>query len=708
MVLGLWAGMAVAAGQGVVAESVRDIPRVEAGGQGRAVVTVTAQPRRVRGEPARFVIGVRLEALRFGEQRWRMRVSAVVFASGDEEVVERWRRVVPGDRLEVAGHVSGFGRGGDLTAVALSTWSSPEAVGEPAWWVGWVSRVREALRRSCEVLPAAEAGLVPGLVVGDDSGLPSSVAEDFEATGLTHLVAVSGANVSIVVGAVLWLAVWCGAGLRWRVSSGAVALVGFAVLAGPEPSVLRASVMGGVGLFAMGFGRRSAAMPAVSAAVVGLLLYDPQLAWRLGFALSVAATVGLVWWVAPWVRRWRDRGRPAWAAGAVAVPLAAQLAVTPLLVAVDGRVSVVAVPANVVAAPAVPVATVVGLLCCGVAWWWPGAGEVAAWVAGWPARWLVGVAEVGAAVPMGSLPWPDGLVGAVSALVVLAVGAWVVRRWRGVGVAVCVAALLVAVVVVPGRLTGAWPPPRWVLVMCDVGQGDAVVLSTGVPGSAVVVDAGPEPERVDRCLSELGVESVPLLVVTHFHADHVGGVAGVFRGRRVGHVLVPGEAAPEEGRRRLVEAAGTGGFTSVVGHGWRLGRVRLEVLAAGDRFSGTGADANNDSVVLRATVAGVRVLLTGDIELEAQRWLTESGADVSAEVLKVPHHGSGRFLPEFVSAVGPAVGLISVGEGNDYGHPHPGVVSRLVECGASVWRTDLHGDVAVVEVSGGVGVYARG
>jgi competence protein ComEC len=261
-------------------------------------------------------------------------------------------------------------------------------------------------------------------------------------------------------------------------------------------------------------------------------------------------------------------------------------------------------------------------------------------------------------------------------------------------------------------LASGWPPPRWLVVACAVGQGDAVVLPAG-PGRAVVVDAGPEPEAVDRCLRRLGVRRVVVFVVSHFHADHIGGVAGVFRGRTVDAVVTPDWPEPPAGRAAVAaEAARARSAMGPVRSGWtyRIGGLDLAVLGPPEPMRGTSSDPNNNSLVLRARIGGRTVLLPGDAEVEEQQaMLTRPGAAaVRADILKVAHHGSAYQEPAFLTAVDPAVALVSVGRDNDYGHPNGPLLDRLVRGGARVVRTDVGGDLAAVSTGDGLAVVARG
>jgi competence protein ComEC len=538
------------------------------------------------------------------------------------------------------------------------------------------------------------------------------VAEDFRATGLVHLVAVSGANVAIFVGLVLLLARWVRAGPRAAAVAGVVALVGFVILARPSPSVVRAGAMGAIGLMALATGRGRAAVPALGAAVTVLVVHDPELAGHPGFALSVLATAGLLLLAPRWRDAMRARGVPGGLAEAIAVPAAAQVACGPVVAALSGTVSAVAVPANLLAVPAIAPATVLGVAAAAVSPVWPAAAELLAWLGAWPARWLVAVARHGAGLPAGTLPWPGGvtgglLLGAVTVAVLMA------GRWR---VARRLAAVLVIGTVLgalPVRLVASgWPPAGWVFVACAVGQGDALVLPAG-RGAAVVVDAGPDPAAVDRCLRRLGVRRVAVLVISHFHADHVAGVAGVFRGRRVGAVVTAGWPEPAVGRAQVAgTAAAARAPVGTVGPGWSYaaGGLRLTALAPVHAVRGTRSDPNNNSLVLRATVDGVDVLLTGDAEGEEQRTMVEraSPGALRAHVLKLAHHGSAYQDQVFLDAVDPALVIVSVGADNRYGHPNRALLARLVRDGARVLRTDLSGDVAAVHTASGLAAVARG
>jgi competence protein ComEC len=599
------------------------------------------------------------------------------------------------------------------TAALLSPLRSPTVLSAPSVPHRWAEAVRRSVRDAAGG-PSPGDVLVPALVDGDDVALPEEVVTDFRTAGLTHLTAVSGANLTILLAFLLPCARLCGVRAHGLVVVGAIGIVGFVLVARPEPSVLRAAAMGVAALVGLGWGGRVAGARALGGAVVGLLLVAPGLAVTWGFALSVAATAGILF-LAPPVRDALATHLPRWLAEAVAVPLAAQVACTPLVAVLSAEVSVVSVVANLVAAPLVGPTTVLGLAGGLLALVADPLGAVPGWVAGICAHGIVVTARAAAASPGAAVPWsPTGWRVVVLVLLCLLLAALAPRLLRDRRTALLVATVLVVALLrppLPGwvgvLVPGGWPPPGWAMVMCDVGQGDAVVLPAGA-GRAVVVDAGPEPRAVDACLRRLRVRDVPVLVLTHFHHDHVAGISGVMRGRDVGEVLVSPLPSPAYGAGlvdRATREAGVPVRVPVVGETVAVDALRWQLLGPGP--GATATEPNDASLVLLADVGGVSVLLTGDVEPTSQAALRRSWALGQVDVLKVPHHGSRYQDDALLQALSPRVALVSSGEDNDYGHPADRTLDLLRAAGASVWRTDTSGDLAVVRDRGRVRVVPR-
>ncbi|ADH66132.1 ComEC/Rec2 family competence protein [Nocardiopsis dassonvillei] len=685
----------VAAVAGVQVHRVERSAAGEAAEQGReaefeAVVTSDPRPRSGTPRPGRagWVIDARTAWVRSGGTERASAAPVVVLASEEE-----WRELLPGQTFRARGVFLGT-EDDPLTAALVLVRGPPEEVGRPGGLQSFAGLVRERLREASSGLSQPEAGLLPALIVGDASGVPPETAEDFRETGMTHLLTVSGANLAVLTGFVLALTrllrtpPWC------SVAGGAAVIWVFVLVCRPEPSVVRAAFMGSLGLLALATGRAHAGLGALAVTVVGVLFVAPGLAASFGFALSVLATAGILLLVPPWTRAWSAR-LPRPVAEALAVALAAQVAVSPVLVLLSGELSWIAVPANVLAAPVVAAVTVAGTAVAALAVVWPGAAAVAAHLPGLGVSWIAAVAGAGARVPHGALAWRSDLVGGLVLAAVLAALVFTHGRLRRVVAAVVAAVLLLALAA--RCVPGGWPPPGWALVACDVGQGTAFVLSAG-PGSAVVADTGEDPDRVDDCLGRLGVREVALLILSHDHADHVDGTPGVLRHRSVGAALAP-PGFGESGTGRLLAEAGVRLLEAARGQRLRVGPWLLRVLWPEPGFTGS---VNDSSVVVRADGTALTVLLTGDIEEEAQGRLLEGpNADLlRVTVLAVPHHGAGSQEPAFLEATDPVVSVTSVGADNTYGHPAPFTWNILERVARVNLRTDRDGDVAVLDGGG--------
>ena len=655
-----------------------------------------------RAAAGNWAVPVRVATVRVAGRQWTPVAGVTLLVQGPG-----WGRLVPGTGLSAAGLLrpDSFPA---LTAVSIRVRGGPVATHSPPWWQAGAADIRRHLVEAAAGLSPDARGLLPGLVVGDTSGLPDALTTDARSTGLTHLLAVSGSHFAVLGGSVVLL--FRRFGPRPGAVAGVLALLVLVVVVGPQPSVLRAAVMGSITLAAMLLGRTRSALPALCAAVIGLLLTAPELAASAGFALSVQATAGLVLIAPSWSAALTRRGWPRGWADLLVVPAAAAVVTVPVIATLSGTVSLAGLPANVLVAPVVAPALILGALTAIAAPWWPAGGRALARADEPLLDWIAGVAHRMARWSMATVPWPASTAGALAlaGLLTVLLLALRSRRTRALLLAAALGALLV---LVPARtLVTGWPLAGWVVTACEIGQGDGMVIATGAPGSGVVVDAGPDPALISGCLDRLGITTVPLVVVTHLHADHAGGLAGVLAGRSVGAVGVgPDRTTPAwTALTRTAAAAGVPVVDLSAGTRWSSAELTLEVLGPGGAFTGTDSDENNDSVVVRGTVRGVRILMTGDIEPPAQQRLLDSGVDLRADVLEQPHHGSAKILPAFMSAVAPRVDLIGVGRGNSYGMPTPTALREIDRVGAIVLRTDVDGDGSVAVVDGRLVTAVRG
>ncbi|MEV6430575.1 ComEC/Rec2 family competence protein [Nocardia sp. NPDC051463] len=524
--------------------------RTAIGGSVRVVATPIDDPKPVRinsfaGEQ-RWTVRAELREYQRGEVVVRAGGVVVILASGVE-----WEQLLPGGPVEFRARIDPPWHQ-DLSVVTLRALGPPVVVGQLPWWQRVAASVRaDFAAAASRALPPDPAGLLPALVVGDTASLPDDVREEFKIAGLQHLCVVSGANFTILLSVVLLVVRALTLGPRLAAAVAAGALLMFVVLARPDPSVLRAGAMGAITLLALVTGRRKQALPALCAAVIGLLAIWPELAVRAGFALSVVATAGLILLAPSWADWLRARGWWRVPAEIVAVSAGAFVVTTPLMVALTGRLSLVAVLANVLVAPVVAPITVLGAAGAVLSCIWQLPAEVVLRCAGPPMWWLLMIAERAAGIPGATIDMPGGLCGGSITAAVVAVFVWSLRS-ATVRRLTAATLLGIAAVLFPIRIWHPWwPPSGWVLAACDVGQGDGLALSIG-DGAAIVIDVGPEPRAMRTCLDRLRITRIPLLVLTHPHADHVGGLTGALEGRSVAALAVgPGELPAVPGLRHI-------------------------------------------------------------------------------------------------------------------------------------------------------------
>jgi len=558
---------------------------------------------------------------------------------------------------------------------------------------------RRAARRAAARLGETDQGLLLGVTIGDTSRLEPQTDLDFRATGLTHLLAVSGANVAMVLAVIALVLRAARAGRRLTLVVLACSTVAFMAITRFEASVLRAGVMALIVLGGIAVGARRQALNVLGVATVVLLVVDPLLVFEAGFQLSVLATLGILA-ISPVLAA---RLPPGPLGAATAVTVGAQLAVAPLIALQFRQLSLIALAANLLVAPAVGPATVIGMIAAlaGAAWE-PFAGFA---VAAAPAlAWMRWIARVLATLPLASISTPGGALGMLGA-VTLALAAIALARGRHPRrvAPILLSAALVATGGVWARALGPTPLHGMVITMLDVGQGEAIVLRAG--GRTMLVDGGPEEAPVLRGLRAEGVHRIDLLAISHPHADHVVGLVGVAEALPVARALDPmidNELAEHARLRALLEQRGVPVDRARAGLTYRLGDAVIELLWPPEPLvEGTEEDTNNNSIVFRARYGSQSILYAGETQEEAQQELLEQrAAALPADVLKVSHHGSRRMVPAFYQASGARAALIPVGP-NNYGHPATQTLLALE--GMTVLRSDDHGTVSVaLDGRGGV------
>jgi competence protein ComEC len=596
-----------------------------------------------------------------------------------------------------------------LVPSAVRTVDGPDGTGSGQ---GLRSLVRGTARDLTSHMPADEAALARGMTTGDTEGMNAEVEEAMRRAGISHLVAVSGANIALVLAAVLVPLLLLGVRRRLRIPPALVVGGLYILLVGWEPSVLRAATMALPVLVARFVGVKASTVSALCMTVAVWSALDPATASSVGFVLSALAT-GAILVLSPPVARGlvlltgeRLGEVPALV---VAVPLVAQLACTPVLILLTPEVSVWAVTVNMLVAPVVGPCTLLGLAAVVLGPVLPAVASVGWTVAGGGAHLIIVTASAADRAPGARIPVPAGTPGvllAIGALAVVLTALCFAPRSRVVRFAV--AAVMVLVLVPPVvRVVPLGPSRDWQIAACAIGQGDAVVLRAPGedgdqdPDAFVVIDTGPEPTPLGDCLDVLEVDHVDLLVLTHPHADHTGGRQALTGPRTPAQQWV---CPMDEARAQTVPGVPTRTVTRGVVS--EQGALRVEVLwptsaqdaaraALREEGGSDGSGPNDCSIVIDATWDdGLRYVGLADLEPAGQQALLAlDPRPAPADVVKAAHHGSRRQEPEMYDALDAQVLVFTVGQDNGFGHPAAQALAMAGRTAAGIVRTDRDGTV---------------
>ena len=597
---------------------------------------------------------VRVIEIKDGTHTYRLRSPARLIS--DEA---HFKEILPGQKIRVQVLVQPSKEG--RVAALLINKGSFVVLSQPSRWANSLDRIRDGLRAASGT--GDSGALIPGMVLGDTSLQSATFRNEMRRSGLTHLVAVSGANFAIVSTFILYLMQFIFRKIPLRLGATAMFLIAFIALVRPSPSVLRAAAMAAVLLIAQGTHRGRDSLPALGFAIAAVVVADPWQVRDPGFALSVLATAGLLI-AAPRLVEKFSSVMPKPLAIVIATPLAATLFCSPVIVAISGQLSLMSIVANVLAAPAVAPITIVGFVAALISPVLPSLSHLLLWCVKPLAAWVAWIASVISDYSV--ITFATGAKGFFIVLSVLTLGYFFNRK-------VVFTALLILIAI-------SWllrfPGGDWQIANCDVGQGDSMVVNLG-DHRAIVIDTGPDPITEDRCLHQLGVKKIELLILTHVHADHVGGVDGAIRDRTV---VVQWFGNVRAGTRAT--------FAS------DRGPVTVDVLwPQGQWADDQNTDPNNSSIAVVLRTPDFSLFAGGDMEPLTQAQIAPLVGRV--DIYKVCHHGS-RFQDEsFTRALSPAISVISVGAGNSYGHPAPETIQSLTRLGSRVLRTDLDGAIAI-------------
>ena len=569
--------------------------------------------------------------------------------------------------------------------------------------------IRAAARSLLAGVSPDAVALTLGLAIGDDSLASPHLLADMRSTSMSHLTAVSGSNCAIVTGAVFL--VLRKFSVRTRVTMSISALTLYVLLVGLQPSVLRAATMAAIVLIAYSTGRKVKAIHSLALAVVILIVADPQIALEYGFALSVAATAGILW-LAPAIYENAAKKVSKPIALALSVSAAAQLLCFPILLQLQQGVPTFALLANMLAEPFVAPVTLIALLAI-LFTYLPLVSSALFWVASLFAWFIVQIAHFFAGLPFETTAWPVGVLGTLMAvLLVAAVSVSLLSNKQQTRfLALATACLLMlwsaAALVNQAVRIGTWSGFNWQVASCDVGQGDATVIRS--QSKIALIDVGNDERKLERCLSQLGVTKIDLLVLTHFDQDHVGAADALLAKHQAQRVLISPfvDARPAANRAMLaLKISGAEVFMAERGLTGTLGSVSWTVLSP-ERHALGSEDSNDASISMFVEFDGFNLIAMADLGERGQMRIAKRvdawfDAEVSTEplILKVAHHGSADQYSELLEHLSPDVSLLSVGATNGYGHPTEKTLSLLARAGSLICRTDELGSVSIEFANG--------
>ena len=598
-----------------------------------------------------------------------------------------------------------------------------ESLGRPFYHAiyAFKQRAQATINR---LIPEPQAALLSGILLGDDNNLPPALKQAFRATGLTHIIAISGFNIAILAVILTSLSQLL-LSRRQAVILAIAGIIAYTILVGAAAPVVRAALMGSVYLVTSRWlGRPNYAYASLGLAGFLMTLFRPLALWDVGFQLSFAAMLSLALYADPFIEWARSRLLQVMDEGiverimgllteAVIITTAAQILIQPLMASYFNELSLISLPANALVLPAQPGVMIWGGLATLVGMVLPAAGQLFAWIAWLFLSYTILLVRIFATLPGAAVPVHVSPAGVVATYAVIAAVTWLVkqapeRRARllvqlgdNAAPRLALATSLIATLLVISW-SATQPDGYLHVVFMNVGQGDATLIQTPT-GRHFLVDGGFYPNVLN---DELGRQipfwdrEIDVLVATHPDADHISGLVGVFDRYRVGRLITNGEGIGEspiyDTLLLAAEAASTSIQPALAGQAIEVGDgVRLEMLHPGATLD--AQNRNENSVSMRLAYGNFTFLFTGDAEEKGERAMLAGGRPLAAIVFKAGHHGSNTSsTTSFLHAVRPQIVVVSAGIDNRYGHPHPDVLQRAADVGAAVLRTDQLGTIEVI------------
>ena len=566
-----------------------------------------------------------------------------------------------------------------------------------------INEVRSNFLEITKSLSGDAHELLPGLILGDTRNQSLTLSQDMKNSGLTHLTAVSGGNIAILLLAIIWLGQKLKFTIKKQIILGMFTLIFFALLVRTEPSVVRASLMGAISLLGLFTGTRRHGISALVTTICIALLVDPNLAVSWGFCLSVFATAGLLVFTRPFANKISEfvPRIPESLSVLIAVALSAQISTAGLIAGFSGQITLWSIPANLLASPVIPFVTILGYLSLLFSNFYTPLAYIFGHLAAIFANWIGYLAHYFASQESSIIHVPKGIIGflfislimAIAACFIFVIAKTRIEHKRTLAIFICL--LFICFIFFKTKESKNWPITNWQFVMCDVGQGDGLVLRDST-GKVLVVDVGPNGQLMNDCLKKLGVKNIDVLMLTHFHADHVEGLELVKNRHKIHKVYLTWVEDPiyeVERTRQILNGIQTSHITS--GEVISLGEMKILCLWPAKTKMNLGSIPNNSSLVNLVTIKNASFLLTGDIEPPAQDAIQKLWKIPQVDVVKIPHHGSKFQDVNFPKWTRARLALISVGQENSYGHPAKLTLDLYRDSGMQVLSTDEVGSIAI-------------
>jgi competence protein ComEC len=561
-----------------------------------------------------------------------------------------------------------------------------------------INTIRNNFILNSQKINSEGSELLPGLILGDTRYQSKVLKEDMKLSGLTHLTAVSGGNIAILIIALSFLLRKFKINLKIEIFLIFLFLLFFTFLVRAEPSVIRASLMASIVLISILYGTLKQGINALLITICVALLLDPKLATSWGFTLSVFATFGLLLLTEP-ILNYLIRNFP-WLNQnlliIISVALAAQFSTMGLVAGFTGLISIWSVFANTLVSPVVPIVTILGYLGLVLSNFNSSFALIFNFAASVFANWIVMISHYFANREFSIINIPSGILGFLMANIIVLVIVFLLKKFKILFIIITILVTLISIFSVKYLFFDTkWPIKNWQFVMCDVGQGDGLVIKDSM-NKTIVVDVGPDGKLMTNCLRKLGIKQIDILLLTHFHLDHVEGLKEVIKNHQIKTVFASWIKEPHEESVRVEKILGSTKIEYLIsGQKIRLGEIELTCLWPMTKKMEIESIANNSSLVVVAEIDNASILLTGDVEPPAQQVIRNIWKSLYVDVIKIPHHGS-KFQDDlFPIWSGARLALISAGADNTYGHPSKEAIDLYEKSKMTVLSSNMNGSVSI-------------